>query len=433
MFSKNYLIFILMAAAVMFGSIAAFAQTGAPVTGRVVMKDADGKDKPVPNALVEVYRTDVNTSLPSDKTNKKGDFGFASFQFGAVFALVISGEGIEPSIYPNVRAGATNLNIVVTAGSGKKLTEAEVREQLAIAASGVTQPAAPSEEDKKNAAELEKEKLKIAEKNKKTEEFNAVTAKALEEGNKAFGSKNYDLAISNFDEGYKANPEFLGSAPGFLNNKGTVLGVRAVDFHNAGARAVEDKEARTANYAKAAADFNEGIDAFYTSWMLMKNASEADKAATSTYQNNRSLALSGARTLLGYAVQTEKVNPEKMDKVKELLEEYVKAETDKTKKAEALTTLAGYYRLSGNYEAAVAEYRKALTVSPDDQGAMFGLGISLVSTGYNDDGSEKKPQLQEAANYLKRFTDSSPTNKKALKDANETLELLKSSGITPKK
>ena len=42
--------------------------------------------------------------------------------------------------------------------------------------------------------------------------------RALEEGNQAFNSKNYDIAIVKFEEGYKASPDFVGSAPVLLNN-----------------------------------------------------------------------------------------------------------------------------------------------------------------------------------------------------------------------
>lgn len=431
-----------MVAAVMFGNVAVFAQTGAPVNGRVTIKDADGKATPVANALVDVYRLNTNGKLTSDKTNKKGEFSFAAFQFGAVFALVISGEGIDPAIFPNVRAGATNLDVVVTAGSGRVLTEQEVREQLATAASGDAPPK-PSEEDTKKAEEIEKERLRIAAKNENAIKFNETSKTLLEEGKTAFEAKNFDVAIAKFDEGYKLNPEFLGTAPTFLNNKATALAERGAAFQNKGAIAQneaqkkgpltdDDKRVLGEIYAKGIADFNAGVDTFYTSWTMLKNASAAEQAANSTYQENKMLALSGARLIFSYAVQAGRTNPEKLDKAKELLEEYVKIEPDAAKQANATSLLANYYFSAGDYDAALAEYRKALTISKNDPGALFGLGITLVSTGYEDDGSPKKPQLQEAANFLKRFMDTSPTNKKMVKDATETLELLKSSGISPK-
>ena len=140
MLRKNYFIFVLMIAAVLVGNIVTFAQSAPPVNGRVVMKDAEGKAKPVANALVEPYRTDINTKLPGDKTSKKGEFAFASFQLGATYALVITGEGIDPLIIPGVKAGATNLMITVAPGKGNVLTEEEVRDQLTTASLGASCP-----------------------------------------------------------------------------------------------------------------------------------------------------------------------------------------------------------------------------------------------------------------------------------------------------
>jgi hypothetical protein len=56
--------------------------------------------------------------------------------------------------------------------------------------------------------------------------------KAVKEGNDAFAAKNYDLAIAKYDEGIAADPEFVGSAPIFYNNRGTALTARAVDTYN---------------------------------------------------------------------------------------------------------------------------------------------------------------------------------------------------------
>lgn len=433
MFRKNYLILVLMVTAVLFGSISAFAQIAPPVTGRVVMKDADGKDQPVANATVEAYRTDISSKLPADKTSKKGEFGFAGFQIGAVYALVVSGEGIDPTIVPGIRADGKNHVITVVAGNGKILTEEEVRDQLATSSAGGSVPTGLSEEDKKKAAEEEKA-LKDAEaRNTKSKAFNDTIDRAIKEGNKAYEDKNYDLAIAKFEEGYQANPQFLGTAPGFLNNKGIVLRERAIDYHNKGVG--KDKEIKTANFAKSAQDFSTAIDVYYESWTILKKATEAQKTEAPSYQNNKMMALAGARDAVDYAIQTEKIDGSKSDKVKELLEEYIKLETDKAKKADGQTVLADFYRATGDFDTAIADYRKILSASPNEPGALFGLGISLVSTGYNDDGSIKKAQLQEAANLLKKFTDVAPPKaKRALQDATRTLvELDQGNGITPKK
>ncbi|MEK7855828.1 MAG: hypothetical protein AAB288_07045, partial [Acidobacteriota bacterium] len=59
----------------------AFSQ-GAPVRGKVELKKADGTVVPVAEAIVEVFRTDAKGSLPSAKTNKRGEFSFVQFPVG---------------------------------------------------------------------------------------------------------------------------------------------------------------------------------------------------------------------------------------------------------------------------------------------------------------------------------------------------------------
>ena len=52
---------------------------------------------------------------------------------------------------------------------------------------------------------------------------NEVIGQALKDGNAAFTAKNFDLAISKYDEGIAADPDFVGSAPVLLNNRGAVF------------------------------------------------------------------------------------------------------------------------------------------------------------------------------------------------------------------
>jgi tetratricopeptide (TPR) repeat protein len=424
MFRKNYFIYVLIVVAILIGSTAVFAQN-ATISGRVQMDD-NGKKGPAPNVLVEAYRTDTKKVEPvSAKTDEKGEFKLENLPSGKEFALAVSGENLEASVVTDIKSDATNVEVTLKPGNGSQPSATMVRQTLL--ASGKLKLSA------EEIAEEEKAAKAIEESNAKAKDFNAKINRALEEGVKADKDKNYDVAIAKYEEGYQAGPTFLGSAPTFLNAKGLALRERAVDYFNKSVTSGDDKEAKTANAAKSAKDFSDAIDAYHTSWMLLKNATEAQKTEVQNYSGKKMETLSEARSLLYYAVRTGKADSSKIDKVKELLGEYINLETDKMKKAEANTVLAGYYRVSGDFDTAIAEYRKALAISSDEPGALFGLGISLVSTGYNDDGSVKKPQLQEAANLLKRFTDSSPTDKKDLKDANETLQFLKDANITPKK
>ncbi|RMG02125.1 MAG: hypothetical protein D6735_10740, partial [Acidobacteria bacterium] len=209
-------------------SVVIFAQTF-PVRGRVMLKKADGTTVPVADALVEPYRTDISKGkLPSAKTDKKGYFSFAGLPLGQTFALVVSAPGIKPEIYPNVRAGMEDITITVFEGDGKRLTEEEVRQSLQRALPPTPTQPGLTEEQKKQLAEEEKKRQEIEAKNKKIEETNAIIRKALQEGIDALNAKNYDLAITKFDEGINADPEYAGSAPVLLNNKAVALNNRAI-------------------------------------------------------------------------------------------------------------------------------------------------------------------------------------------------------------
>lgn len=427
MFRKNYLIYVLMIAAILIGNTAVFAQNSS-VSGRVQMTDEKGNKKPVANLLVEVYLTDTLKGEPvSGKTDEKGDFKIDNLPTGKKFALVISGENIEPSVVTDISSGASNLAIPVKTGKGNQPSADLVRQSLS--ASGKLELSA---EEK---AEIEANIKEIESKNAKSANSNEITKRAIEEGNKAFKDKNYDLAITKYEEGYQADTAFVGSAPIFLNNKGAALLKRAVDYYNKSVTSAGDQTAKIENSKKSSKDFSDGIDAYYTAWTILKNTPEADKKSVAGYEENKARTLTGARDLLDLSVQTGKADPEKLSKVKELLNEYVNFESDKKKKPQGETLLADYYRLSFDYDTAIAMYRKTLSSSPDEPGALYGLGLSLFTAAYGDDGSIDKAKLQEAANILKHFTDVAPsTAKRELKAAEETLDALKNGeNISPKK
>ena len=127
--SKRYL--LLFSIVLGFVAIAAsegFAQT-APVRGLVKLKKDDGTLVPVPDALVEPYRIDIDSGKsPSTKTNKNGEFGFVGFSLANKYVLAISGRRIEAyDLKRRQGRDGVNLEILVFPGDGKQLTEAEAR------------------------------------------------------------------------------------------------------------------------------------------------------------------------------------------------------------------------------------------------------------------------------------------------------------------
>src|SRR6476661_6015565 len=199
-----------------------FAQS-APVTGRVMLKKADGTTVPVAGATVQPYQIDIKSSAPADKTDKKGNFSFAGLKLGGRYVLSISAPGAKAGYFPNVKAGDTNLIINLEEGDGKAFTEEEIRAAVAAGPSTPSanqKPAEMTAEQKKAQAEYEAKKAEIEGKNQKALKANEIVNRALSEGNAAFQAKNYDVAVAKYSEGVDADPDFAGSAPVLSNNKG---------------------------------------------------------------------------------------------------------------------------------------------------------------------------------------------------------------------
>lgn len=430
MFRKKFFTLLSTAFLVTLAASAIFAQT-APVSGRVELVKADGSKVPVEGALVEVFRIDIKSSLPSDKTNKKGEFSFAGLPLGATFVLSVSAPGTKPGYLPNVKAGNDKLLLTLSEGDGKRWTEAEIREAIAggAVATGTSNKELTAEQ-KKELAEFEKKKAEIDAKNQKALKNNEIIQKALTDGNAAFNAKNYDLAVAKYDEGVAAEPDFVGSAPVLLNNKGAALAARAVDTFNKGAKST-DATAKAEAYGKVKKDLADAADGYNRSWTIIKAAQPADIPDPKTLESNKTNTLRGAKEAFRLMAATEQVDPAKIEIAKTLIPEYIVVETDAAKKGEAALILADLYRVAGDSENAITEYKKVLDVSADNAEALAGLGFSLVNLGYiNSD----KAKLQEGANYLQKFAGVAPDNHKYKADALGLIDTLKKEqNVTPQK
>jgi tetratricopeptide (TPR) repeat protein len=407
-----------------------FAQ-GAPVRGTVKLVKADGTSVPVADALVEVFKTDGRGTLPSSKTNKRGEFSFVQFPYGSTYSLSISGAGIAPEVIPGVRAGLENINVTVKEGDGRKYTEDEVRQSLAGASAPVGEASGElTEEQKKAKAEYDAKVAAVEAGNKKVEEANATIARTLQEGNAAFNAKNWDVAIAKYTEGVNASPDFAGSAPVLLNNKGAALRERAVSRYNQSVK-LTDPSAKVAGLQGVRSDLVEAVEGYHRSWTLLKNASATDISDPKLKETQTNAALTGAKDALRLMAATEQVDETKLNIAKELIPAYIAIEPDAVKKESAMLILADMYRVAGDADNSIAEYRKILTTSPDSLDAMAGLGLSLVNAGYINNNKE---QLQEGSNVLQKFASAAPDSHKYKNDAVALIEDLKGSQkITPQK
>ncbi len=423
-YSKSIILsfFIIIAG---FGS--AYAQT-APVTGKVELLKADGTREPVVGALVEPYRSDIKASAPAAKTNGKGEFSFAGMQLGSTFFLAVSGPGISPTYIVDVKAGQERLIITASPGDGTRLTEEQVR--LGAAAAKTGGKAEQTADQKKAQAEYEAQVKEVEAKNQKATKVNEVVGRAIKEGNDAFTAKNYDLAIAKYDEGIQVDPDYVGSAPVFYNNRGAALMARAVATYNTAIKA-PDATQKVAGLGSTKKDLTDAAEGYLKSWNVLKKTPPAEVTDKNNYETAKTTSLKGARDIFRIAVRTEQVDPATIEAAKILLPEYISIESDDAAKAEARLIFADLYRVAGDSENAIAAYKKILETSPTDLDAMAGAGLSLVNLGYmNDD----KTKLQEGSNLLQQFANSAPASHKYKDDAVALIEnLKKEQNVTPQK
>lgn len=401
----------------------------APVSGTVELLKDDGTREPVAGALIEVYQTDIKRGAPSAKTDRRGGFNFAGLPYGAVFAFSVSAPGCAPTVYPGVKAGQDKILITLRPGDGKKFTEAEAR-AAAVAGSapeeGTTR--APSEDEKKAAAEFAAKAKEVEERNKKAEKTNEIVNRTLKEGNAAYDAKNYDLAIERFNEGIAADPNFVGAAPVLMNNRGIALRQRAIVTFNKSVPRDQPAEQRAAFLNQARSDLLESAQSFLGSWNLLVNANPSDITDRGNYETNKKNALLGARDTFRDSVRTKLVNKDLTDAAGTLISEYLKIETDNAQKATAKLILGDMYRLAQQREDAVKTYKEILETSPDNVDAIAGAGLMLVDLGWvNDD----KNATQEGANYLARFVAVASDSHELKDGAKQYLDILKAQNVTP--
>ncbi|HMT07630.1 MAG TPA: carboxypeptidase-like regulatory domain-containing protein [Pyrinomonadaceae bacterium] len=434
-------------------SAAAYGQL-VVTSGKVELLGDDSSRKPVTNAIVDAYRSDTTKgSAQTGKTNGRGEFSFVGLLPGAEYALVVSGPGLSPFVAPGVKSGQDKLVITVRPGDGKRLTEAEVREKLKSAVSvGGGKPSDPSsggsgelsEEDKKKKAAYDAEVAKITADNEKKVKANQIVAASLSAGNDAFNAgiasvkssdfasaiNSFSTAIAKYNEGYEANPDFAGSAPVLLNNKGTALRQRALSTYN---KTVKETDAtvKAEAFAAVTRDLLDSAEAYKLTIGVLATATPAEMPSGKTVDGMRLETYRAARDTFKLAVQTEKVDPKLIESAKAMLPEFLKAETDAAAKVEAQLISADLYRIAQDRESAIAAYKEVLVSSPDNLEAIGYLGLVLVDLSWLKDND--KTMAQDGANYLQRFVASAPDTHKLKEGAKGYLDILKTQSIIPVK
>jgi tetratricopeptide (TPR) repeat protein len=432
MFRKNYLTVLLAALVVFVGSAAVFAQN-APVRGIVKLQKADGTTVPVVGALVEAYRTDIDKGkMPDAKTNKRGEFSFVGFPLGQRYVLAVSGPGIGPRIQPDVKGGMEDIVFTVNEGDGRVLTEAEVR-QAAKAEKGAPESGKSSAESaaaQKEREELLKKNADIEAKNKKIQTDDDTARRANTEGRAALEAKNYDLAISKFDEGIAAVPDYVGSTPILLAGKLLALKSRGFELYLQELRRPTPLR-RSKKYNAAKKEYGAALAAYAQAMEIVKKAPAAtdpkDQQMRKSIMNDLYVNAIEVHRLMAVA----QVDTTRTAEAETMINEYVAQETDAAKKLKMQTTLGDIMRSAGEFDKAIAAYKAVLEAAPDNSEVMASLGLSLVAQGTAVD-PPNRDQLQEGLNYMQKYADTvailptdSPTVQEFKRSVKETVEYLK--------
>lgn len=416
MFRKTYFTFLLTIALLIAGAVAVSAQGSGPVRGRVYMTK-DGAKVPVADAVIDAYRVDGTGKLPT-KTNKKGEFQFAGFLLGQTYHLAVSGLGISPLVFPKVKAYMESIEIEVFPGDGRVFTEAEAK-----AAANQGAPAKGEEmsaAEKKEQEDLIKKNAEIAAKNEKTKSADETAARSYKEGNDALNAKNYDLAISKFDEGINAVPDYVGSTPLLLSKKVIALKERGLKTWKEGAVAGTEVSVKLAKNEAAKKDFNDGLAAYARALEIVKT-SPPDPPS----QKSRELVkieLYGNAIDIHRLMSQTQVDTSKGKEATALFADYATFETDAVKKAKAEMILADILRENGDCDAAAVQYKKILQTSPEDPDALAGAGLCMFNTGV---ANNDKAVMQEGLNLMEHFAQVAPDTHKLKASVKDAVEYLK--------
>lgn len=430
MYGKSLLSFLFISIFCLAGHVGVLAQTTSPVSGTVELQKADNSREPVVGALIEVYRVDIKSGFPSTKTDKKGEFRFAGMQLGAMYAFAVSAPNCAPVVFPNVKAGQEKLLVTLRPGDGKKLTEDEARKAIAAGSKSSGDAKEISAEDKKAQDDYEKKYAENQAARKKAEDANKIINAALKEGAAAFQVQNFDLAIAKFDEGYNADPEYEGSAPILLTNKGLAHRERGIVAYNQGAHG--DEEAKRAGKEKAKPDFEQAIAAFEKALEILEKAPPGDAATQAALTRSKIDALKTYVTTHGVMAKMQMDSSTLANPIL-ILDKYLAAETDDAKKLPVLLNWSNDMRGSGQTKTAIHGYRIVLEKTPDNVDALAGIGLSLFAEGVASI-PENKEQEQEGLNFMQKFADTAPDTHPLKASVKESVDYLKNTAkLAPQK
>src|ERR1044072_3805194 len=265
MISKYFLAAFAVTVLVAAAAVTTSAQV-AELRGHVFMQQADGQKVPLADAVIDVFRTDLNAKY-NTKTNKKGEFVFAGLPFTGTYTVAASHPTAAPNFVPGVKVGREiPCEITVTPGDGKRLTLEDIKAAGGGSATPPSGSSAAPAPDKAKLEELRKKNEEIEASNKKITEANDIIARTFKAGNDALNAgtlackekkseeaiQKYTAAVTSYDEGLAADAD----QPAILTNKAVALKGRAVERYNAAITSQGSDEAKTAGLQAAREDFH---------------------------------------------------------------------------------------------------------------------------------------------------------------------------------
>ncbi|HVG30169.1 MAG TPA: tetratricopeptide repeat protein [Pyrinomonadaceae bacterium] len=396
---KNLISFAAAALLVCAFAAAASAQV-ASVSGKVFLKKADGTAAPLPGATVKFYRTDIKQEFEA-KTDKSGRYVYAGLPFVGTFTVVVSGPGAAPTYRIGFRAANNPENdVTLEPGDGRSITLADIGTLEAMKGkSGKPVEGVNAAEAKKKADEIAAERKRVEAENAKATEINAKAPEILKAGNEAFGAKNWDLAITKYDEGIALLPD----DPVFYRNKAVALFSRGRDKYNA---AVRVKPNDQAGITAAREDMKGATEAAEKAVGALESKGSGGAApAPDPSQPNKALDLLSTRAEAYRLALTTSTTIDN-DAAAKAIEAYINAEPDQAKKDATQASLGDALRFAGKYDEAIAKFREALAKNPNNLDAIFGLGIALASK--SGAGDSDPALVTEARDALKQFVAKAP-------------------------
>jgi hypothetical protein len=177
------------------------------IEGTIRLKAEDGTLKPVPNAVIDIYRTDIKGKWDV-KTDKDGHYVRLGMPVAGTFLVVVSGPGLEPTWVNGVRLlSGEPVDIVVRPGDGVRLTLEQVQTLMKQQKGGAA-PAQPtiSEADK---AKVEMSKKEYEAKKKEAEElqsnFDQLRTR-YNQGVELMKTNQYQAAMTEFEAASGGDP-----------------------------------------------------------------------------------------------------------------------------------------------------------------------------------------------------------------------------------